>query len=153
MPASRNATRIQLTTPRPSGSGASCGRHQRSCHSGDFGVDLRPSRQGDLQFFKDDNTRPFCDHEAIASTSKAGWPFAECHCGSKAPSCSAKASDGQRGDGRFTPASDHGIGIAALNDLERIPNSVRPCGTGSGDTGNSDRGRQSAWRSGPPPSW
>ena len=98
-----------------------------------FGVDGGAALLGVLVLFKNQHTRAFAQHEAIAlgvpgARSGLGIVVAR---GQRPHRC--KAANAQRADGGLGAAGQHDVGVAVLDQAAGLPDAMQPGGAGGGD--------------------
>src|SRR5580658_9613393 len=96
----------------------------------DFGENLCAARLGELELFEDQDAGTLADDEAIAVLVEgtAGVLGVVVACGKGAHG--GKTGNAERGDRGLGAASDHYIGIVALNETESVADGVGGCGAG-----------------------
>ncbi len=91
----------------------------------DFGEDGRAAAAGVLQFFENHDARAFAHDKAVAiavpGTAGAGWVVIAG--GERAHG--RESADAHRSDGGFGASGNHYVGIAMLDNAERIADGVR----------------------------
>src|SRR5487761_1041575 len=99
----------------------------------ELGQDLGPTPLGVLHIFKHEHHRALAHHEPVAADIERAAGSLRLVIALAGGLDLAEGAHGQRCDGRFGPAREHGDGVAALDDLRRLANSVRARGAGAED--------------------
>ncbi len=101
----------------------------------DFSQDGRAAPFGKFQFFKDQNPGAFADHESVAIAIERAGSVRGIVIALRKRAHGGESADAHGRDAGFGAAADHDVGIAALNNPERIADGVGAGGAGRGRGG------------------
>src|SRR5687768_18477620 len=98
----------------------------------DLAVNLRAATFRRLQLFQDHDPGAFANYKTIAIALKRPRSMNRIIVVRGQRAHRGEARHAHRCNSRLRTTADHDVGVAALNDLETISNSVRACGAGGG---------------------
>ena len=91
----------------------------------DLGVDSRAARDGRFALFENDHAGPLADDEPIALLVERAARFVGLIVARRHRAHRGKPADAHRRNRRLRAAGNHRVGVAAPDDLERLPDRMR----------------------------
>ena len=111
-----------------------------------LGQDVRAAPLRELQLFEHQNPGALADHKSVALAIPRARRALRLVVARRERAHGGKSADAHGRDAGFGAAADHGIGVAALDEAERIADGMRAGGAGRRGRGIRTLSRGCGWK-------